>query len=245
MIPALGALGALSGLLGALSSPSSASSKTTSLSNPFEASGSDAGSSSAPFAPTSGSSSSSGAISPETLKALLTAQQAQLSDPITTKAKSRDAALKDLFAQLDGNGDGSITKTEFEDKLGAGGTNVDNADKVFAKLDTDGDGKVSIDELKSALKGKGHHHHAGRTGGGPGDFETQGLSGASSTSVSNADGTVTTSITYADGSKVSMTSAAGATSSKATSSYNFVEQLIQRQASQIQAAATSSVSVRA
>ena len=36
----------------------------------------------------------------------------------------------------------------------------------------------------------------------------QALEGASSTSVTNSDGSVTTSLTYADGSKVTMTSAA-------------------------------------
>ena len=35
----------------------------------------------------------------------------------------------------------------------------------------------------------------------------QALQGASSTSVTNSDGSVTTSLTYADGSKVTMTSA--------------------------------------
>jgi hypothetical protein len=55
---------------------------------------------------------------------------------------------------------------------------------------------------------------------------------------------VTTSLTYADGSKVTMTSAASAgASSAATSSYNFVEQLIQRQASMISAQASSPLSV--
>ena len=45
------------------------------------------------------------------------------------------------------------------DALGAGGTNLDNADSVFGKLDKDGDGSVSLGELASALKGgKGRHH---------------------------------------------------------------------------------------
>ena len=42
---------------------------------------------------------------------------------------------------------------------------------------------------------------------------SQALQGASSTSVTNSDGSVTTSLTYADGSKVTMTSAAGRSSS--------------------------------
>jgi hypothetical protein len=96
----------------------------------------------------------------------------------------------------------------------------------------------------SALKGgKGHHRH---TASGPGesgesDPLMQALRGASSTSVTNSDGSVTTSLTYADGSKVTMTSAAS--SSAATSSYNVVEKLIQRQANMISAQTSSSLSV--
>jgi Ca2+-binding EF-hand superfamily protein len=48
------------------------------------------------------------------------------------KASPSDS-LKDLFAQIDTNGDGKITKAEFEDKLGAGGTNIAAADNVFNK----------------------------------------------------------------------------------------------------------------
>ena len=73
---------------------------------------------------------------------------------------------------------------------------------------------------------------------------SQALQGANSTSVTNADGSTTTSLTYADGSKVTMTSPAAArASSSATSSYNFIEQLIQRQASAISSQASSSLSV--
>ncbi|HZC95154.1 MAG TPA: EF-hand domain-containing protein, partial [Bradyrhizobium sp.] len=74
----------------------------------------------------------------------------------------------------------------------------------------------------------------------------QALDGASSTAVTNSDGTTTTTMTYADGSKVTMTSAAQAsTSNAATSSYNYIEQMIQRQASAISASATASLSVSA
>ena len=96
------------------------------------------------------------------MSALLDAQS-QSSTASTTASKSRSSALKDLFAQIDGNGDGKITKSEFEEALGAGGTNLANADSVFGKLDKDGDGSVSLKELASALKGgkKSHHdHHA-------------------------------------------------------------------------------------
>ena len=72
----------------------------------------------------------------------------------------------------------------------------------------------------------------------------QALEGASSTSVTNSDGSVTTSLTYADGSKVTMTKpAASSTSNPATSSYYLVEQLIQRQAKAISAQTSASLSM--
>jgi hypothetical protein len=180
------------------------------------------------------------------MSALLAAQSQSGSSP--SAPTSRSAALKDLFAQIDADGDGKITKTEFEDALGAGGTNTAKADDVFGKLDKDGDGAVSLGELMSALKGKGHHRHrpqVNASGDAPeSDPLLQALQGASSTSATNADGSVTTSLTYADGSKVTMISAAGSgASSTATSSYNFVEQLIQRQAGLISAQGSSSLSV--
>jgi hypothetical protein len=200
-----------------------------------------------------GSSSGSGGgyaqISPETMSALLDAQS-QSSSGATTASKSRFNALKDLFAQIDGDSDGKITKSEFEEALGAGGTNLAQADSVFGKLDKDGDGSVSLNELASALKGGKKHHEressSGADGGSNSDPFSQALQGASTTSVTNSDGSVTTSLTYADGSKVSMTSAAGKSSSaSAASSYNFIEQMIQRQAQAISSAATSSLSVSA
>jgi hypothetical protein len=204
----------------------------------------------------SGTSSKSGYLSPSTMSALLAAQGQSSGTAATSTSTSQSDALKDLFAQLDGNGDGQISKSEFEDKLGAGGTNVANADKVFDKLDKDGDGSVSLDELTSALKsgGKGHHNKvansdssnsAGASADGATDPLLQALQGASSTSTTNSNGTTTTALTYADGSTVSMTSAVSGSSSSsaATSSYNFIEQMIQRQAQAISAQASSALSV--
>ena len=120
---------------------------------------------------------------------------------------------------------------------------------MFGKLDQDGDGSVSLKELASALRpGKGHHRpdEAGKSDGSGSDPFSQALQGASTTSVTNSDGSVTTSLTYADGSKVTMTSpASGSSSSAATSSYNFIGQMIQRQAQAIASAATASVSMSA
>jgi len=195
----------------------------------------------------SGSGGGGSQISPQTMSALLDAQSQSSAGSTTTASKSRSAALKDLFGQIDGDGDGKITKSEFEEALGAGGTNIAQADSVFGKLDKDGDGSVSLKELASALKGgKKPHHAASESDGSNSDPFSQALQGASTTSVTNSDGSVTTSLTYADGSKVTMTSAAGKSSSaSATSSYNFIEQMIQRQAQAISSGATASLSVSA
>jgi Ca2+-binding EF-hand superfamily protein len=198
-------------------------------------------------ASTSGGCSS---ISPETMSALLAAQS-QASQGASVAPTSREDALKDLFSQIDADGDGKITKSEFENALGAGGSNLAAADDVFGKLDKNGDGSVSLGEMSSALKG-GHGHHFGHhhMADASSDFSdplSQALQGTSSTTVTNADGSTTTSLTYADGSKVTMTtpaaSSASGASNSATSSYNFIEQLIQRQANLISSQASSSLSV--
>jgi Ca2+-binding EF-hand superfamily protein len=101
-------------------------------------------------------------IAPQTMSALIAAQSDANSATTAPNASYTDP-LQDLFSQIDGNGDGQISKSEFENTLGAGGTNVAQADDVFSKLDKNGDGNVSLDEMKSALQGAGghhgHHHH--------------------------------------------------------------------------------------
>ena len=181
--------------------------------------------------PTAGSTSSAGNLSTSTMSALLDAHS---QTNVSANSKTRSDALKSLFKLLDGDGDGSVSKAEFEDKLGAGGTNVANADKVFGKLDTDGSGSVSIDELGKALKGAGKPHH----GGGGDGAQT---AGATTTTTVNADGSTTTSISYADGSKVTSTSSvpASSTTAAARTSYNAIEQMIAKQAQQISTAASS------
>jgi Ca2+-binding EF-hand superfamily protein len=87
-------------------------------------------------------------LSPATFNALLAAQ-----DGAQTLARpSPSDSLKDLLSLIDGNGDGKISKAEFEDKLGAGVTNVSAADDMFAKLDADSDGSVTLKEMSSALR---------------------------------------------------------------------------------------------
>jgi len=87
--------------------------------------------------------------------------------------------------------------------------------------------------------------NGGSTSGSNTDPLQQALQGASTTSVTNSDGSTTTSLTYADGSKLTTTSPGPTTSSSAaSSSYNLVEQLIQRETNAISFSAPSlSVSV--
>ncbi|MDE2376843.1 EF-hand domain-containing protein [Bradyrhizobium sp.] len=186
-------------------------------------------------------------ISPETMSALLAAQSqsATGSTTSTSSPTSRQDALKDLFSQIDADGDGKITKSEFENALGAGGTNLAQADDVFSKLDANSDGSVSLDEMSKALKGAGHRHHhhaAGASGAGDGsDSSTQASGGSTSTSVTNADGSTTTTVKYADGFKVSMTTpGASSASSSANSPYNWFEQMMQREAQAISTSTASS-----
>lgn len=197
--------------------------------------------------PSAGPAAGGGAqISPETMSALLAAQS---QSGTTFAPMKRGEALKDLFAHIDTDGDGKISKSEFEDALGAGGTNLEQADSVFGKLDKDSDGSVSLDEMSSALKSgrgrhHGHHRHAGNEESG--DPLLQALEGTTGSTFTNADGSTTTSLTYGDGSTVTMTKpATSSASTKAISSYNFLEQLIQRQADLVAARSISSLSVSA
>jgi EF hand domain-containing protein len=158
MLPAVGLLSsgldALQSLISSKSS-SSSSSQSTGFINPFDQTGStgQAATSQSGFG-----SPDYARISPQTMSALIDAQSQSGTSASTSSKKD---ALKDLFSLIDGNGDGQISKDEFEQALGAGGTNIAQADDVFSKLDKDGDGTVSLDELKSALQGgrHGHHHH--------------------------------------------------------------------------------------
>jgi len=239
------ALGAISSAVDALQSLTSSSSSQSSSS---------AQTSSSPFgfdttAPSTAPPNTFGSngvaqISPQTMSALIAAQGQAGSSTTATSSASQDPsqALQNLFSQIDTNGDGQITKSEFENALGAGGTNLAQADDVFSKLDTNGDGSVSLSELKSALHGAGghhgggHHHHVASSGDTDGTNATDGsssgtdssgsgtdallqaLAGASSTSTTNSDGSTTTSVTYADGSKVTLTTPAASSSSSANSS---------------------------
>lgn len=273
MLPLLGAassaLGALQSLLPSKQSSSQTAGQTSA--NPFDTDGAAPSQSSTPASGSSGFTQ----ISPATMSALLVAQSQSATGPTSSAPTSPSSALQDLFSKIDTNGDGQITKAEFESALGAGGTNTAQADKVFNMIDKNGTGSISLSDLSSALKGAGGKNHAGGSGGADSDGGgtggtanasgagssasasnanalLQALQGASSTSAINSDGSTTTSMTFADGSKVTMTSPAAATSSSsttassnATSSYNLVQQMMQREVQAFSSNATQSLSFTA
>lgn len=257
MLLALGAVSSALNVLQSLTSAKSSSPQASGFSpgskNPFDVSGSSARpGNSAPALGSGGLSQ----LSPVTLGALIAAQNHSSTGSSPSAPTSPNDALKRLFSHLDGNGDGQISQSEFENALGAGGTNLAQADDVFSKMDKNGDGSVSLDEMSSALRGgRGHHGHhhvassdgstgAGGSNGSNSDPLLQALQGASSTSVTNSDGSTTTSVTYADGSKVTMTLPAAQTgSSNAMSSYNFIERMIAREAQAISSGAQAPLSV--
>jgi EF-hand domain pair len=166
---------------------------------------------------------------------------------------SGSGGAQGLFSQLDTDGDGSVSKTEFESALGQSGVDTSSADALFSKLDQNGDGSVSQSELSSAAHrghGHGHGHHMEASGsGGGGDqgglaslLNSTSANGASTQTESNSDGSSKTTITYADGSTVTMTTPAaeqnGGTSGDGTNgqtaggsnSNNLIQQLIRLQA---------------
>jgi hypothetical protein len=160
MLLALGAVSTALDVLQSLTSSKSSSPPSTGFkqgsANPFDLSGNGPASGSSTPPPGSGGKSQ---ISPATMGALLAAQGQSSMGSITSAFAGRPGALEHLFSQLDTDGDGKISKSEFDAALGAGGTNVAQADDVFGKLDMDGNETISLDEMSSALKGRGRHHH--------------------------------------------------------------------------------------
>ncbi|QND72100.1 EF-hand domain-containing protein [Tardiphaga robiniae] len=237
MLPALAAATTAIDALQALTKSKSKAATTTTgvtqkTASPFDVASTSTAASATSSTATSATSStnSSYKLAPGTMSTLLDAQ----SQPATAASEAKRAdSLKRLMGMLDSDGSGGISKAEFEKKLGAGGTNTANADKVFAELDKNVDGSVNIDELSPALNGGKAHHAGGGMGGGSGGGSD--TAGSTTTTTVNADGSTTTSIAYADGSTVSSTTAVptSSTSSTASSSYNAIEKMIARQAQQI------------
>jgi hypothetical protein len=222
------------------------------------------GSADAGASPDAAGGGGTGTLSPfnhDTMTALMSAQEQPSSgNPFVT------ARASSLFSQLDANGDGQVSQSEFENVFGS---NADKSkvDGLFNALDGNGDGSVSLDELTSAAQAShahhhGHHHHGG---GGQGVGQTidalltSGTQGANVDSTSNADGSSTTTISYADGSKVALTTPAGSgdsggdsssgsggTSSSNTNSGNtnyasLLEQLIRLQAQVLSVSSSQSL----
>ncbi len=184
-------------------------------------------------------------MAPGTMDALFAAQSQ------TSAASGSSSLASQLFSLLDTNGDGSISKSEFEATLGQNG-NTAAADSLFDKLDPNGDGSVDPGELASALQtkgAKGHHHHhhlggassagAASTGGGADDLLGAGNTGQT---VTNSDGSTTTTLSYADGSQITMTKPAAGSAGTSAAANNFLERIIQHQA-QLLASQTAGQSV--
>ena len=128
------ALGAASSAIGALKALMSSKSSSTQPGGPGQGATGPFDFSAATSAPTSASTNAGFGggpqISPDTMSALLAAQS-QSTDAGSSAPTSRADVLKDLFSRIDADGDGKITKSEFENALGAGGTNLAQADDVF------------------------------------------------------------------------------------------------------------------
>jgi lysozyme family protein len=162
------------------------------------------------------SSPPSNPLSPNVLAFLIANQSAQQAGPGQPLSPFQQA----LFAKLDTNGDGVISKSEFEAAF-AQNSNTDQADALFAKLDVNGDGSIDQNEFAKATQRHGHHHHHAEETSNSQDDATTSLTsllkanasttGATQSTVSNPDGSSTITITYADGSKVTLTTPAQAT----------------------------------
>jgi hypothetical protein len=240
MLFALGAASSLPETLQSLTASKSSSTQSAgtgqTASNPFALTG--------PAVPSSTpalGTGSSNQISPQTMSALLDAQS-QAGTTGATAPVSPSQALQNLFSDIDANGDGSISQQEFENALGAGGTNLAAADKVFGELDSNKDGAVTIDELKQALQGAGgHHHHMHAANGSSSSNDPdstdpllQALNASSNANSSSGSSSATTSsLTPVDPSQITPISLS-------TSTYNMIEQMMQRGA---QAYATAPLSV--
>ncbi|MCK1424386.1 EF-hand domain-containing protein [Bradyrhizobium sp. 180] len=262
------ALGAVSSALDAIQSlTNSKSSSATQKAGSTHKTGSPQGATN-PFAIDSSSMTSSlvgsgspPQIAPATMTALLAAQS-QSTDGASgatsstssapSTSKGRQAALKDLFSQIDADGDGKITKAEFEDALSAGGTNLAQADDVFSKMDANSDDSINLGEMTKALT-SGHGRHQAQSAGGSGDAAGGGSEsskasrGSTSTTTTNADGSTITTVTYADGFKMSTTVPGASRSSTANSGgnspYDWFGQMMQRQAQAASTASSTSMSV--
>jgi EF-hand domain pair len=238
-------------------SGSGSSDPITSLLQSFYPNGAD--SSSNPVAATDAMASGSASpcaggtqFSSDALGAMISMQSQQSWQPLADRVQS-------VFTQFDTDGDGAISKSEFENAFGSN-ADTSKVDALFSALDTNGDGSISLDELTSdaqSSQAMHHHHHhshgSGNSGsGGAGGSDPlaelmSAIQGASSSTTNNPDGSTTTTITYADGSTVTMDTPAASSSGQSADggsgsqnpAFNFLEQLIQLQAQWLQQSASS------
>jgi Ca2+-binding EF-hand superfamily protein len=115
--------------------------------------------------------------------------------PGASSTQPGDGLVQNLFSQIDGNGDGTISKSELETAVTKAGGSKQGADALYAKLDPNGTGSVSAQQFAQSLfQAMPHHrhHHAGETGAASasdGSSATGGGSAADAlTSLFNADG---------------------------------------------------------
>jgi hypothetical protein len=72
---------------------------------------------------------------------------------------SQPPSAANVISKFDTDGDGQISKTEFETAIGPN-ADTSKVDQLFSNLDTNGDGEINQDELTAAQqKTHGHHHH--------------------------------------------------------------------------------------
>lgn len=103
---------------------------------------------------------------------------------------SAEALVKEHFAQIDANKDGSVTREEFDASRAK--QREARLDQRFASMDTNKDGQISRDEFNTAHKDRGEgmrgggRHHGGKHEGG-----RMGRGGMFFAADANADGKVT------------------------------------------------------
>jgi len=161
-------------------------------------------------------SGATASFEPGTLAALISLQ-GQSASGVVGQSPSH------LFSQIDTDGDGQISKSEFEQALGAVGVDAQSADALFGRLDSNDDGSITPGEIGRSHGGGHHHHHMAAPGGASGSAGPQDalssllsgadIAGATTQTATNSDGSTTTTVTYADGTSVSTTSPAASQNS--------------------------------
>lgn len=141
-----------------------------------------------------------------------------LSDGASAAGSSAAASGSTGFSQISPTTLSALLAAQSQSSTPASANPGNALQNLFSQIDADGDGT-------SGTSG---------TSGSSTDPLLQALQGAATTSVTNSDGSTTTSQTLADGSKVTTTTPAPRTSSNTvTSSYNLIEQMMQRGANAI------------